>query len=365
MTLSISKLENMLASKGFIAKTFYTLDGFCIYIEVYSIHNADSFMLYISGRYELTVKNRENIYEMQYMEVNNEEGIVANYAAEPDKVEVEEFYNELNVDLSHDKVDDLEKQLRDNYDKELTLKDLSKDDRDNIKDIFRQLGRFMYCVKNIKYKLSIFYKNYLCSITKDDELDCFLIKHYPSKNFRKLYIYIDLKTLYTKLDSDITTDIKSIKDGVYRLLNQNQLKHTKVLNEMLEQRADIINYSANIELKKESYLESIKQFEELLKVLVENEKELYEKIGGMRKKNSEYGLRGLHEDIERSHIISKYEDELQNVIRVKKEIIDNIMPTREKYDNVTLVMDKILFDNSIMIHEISKNFSKLSDILNK
>jgi hypothetical protein len=33
MTLSIIKLEKLLASKGFVAKTFYTLDGYCIYIE--------------------------------------------------------------------------------------------------------------------------------------------------------------------------------------------------------------------------------------------------------------------------------------------------------------------------------------------
>ena len=320
-------------------------------------------MLYISSRYELVVKNRENIFDMQYMEMNNEDGITANYAAEPDKVEVEEFYNELNVDLSNEKTDDLEKKLRENYDRELTLKDLSKEDRDNIKDIFKQLSRFIFCVKSMKYKLSIFYKNYLCSITKDDELDCFVIKHFPSKNTRRLYIYLDLKTLYTKLDEDISGDMKSIKNGVYKLLNQNQMKHSKVLNEMLEQRVAILQYSDLIQQKKDSYIESIAQFEELLIHLVENEKELYEKIDSLRKKTSDYGAKGLHEDIERSHIISQYEEDLQKVNRIKKEILDNIQPTREKYDNITLSMDKILFNNSIMVFEISKNFSKLADIL--
>ena len=363
MTLSIIKLEKLLASKGFIAKTFYTLDGYCIYIEVFSVKNADSFMLYISSRYELIVKDRNNIYDMQYMEVMNEDGIVANYAAEPDKVEVEDFYNDLKVDLGVEKTDDMEKKLKEDYDRELTMKDLSKEDRDNIKDIFKQLSRFMYCVKNMKYKLSIFYKNYLCSITKDDELDCFIIKHLDAKKTRKLYIYLDLKTLYTKIDDDISTDMKTIKDGVYRLLNQNQVKHSKVLNEMLEQRVAILQYSDLIQTKKNSYTESIIKFEELLLNLNENEKELNEKIYNVRKKTTDYGMKGLHDDIERSHIISQYEDDLSKIFKIKKEIMDVLLPTREKYDNVTLVMDKILFNNSIMIHEISKNFEKLTDII--
>jgi len=363
MTLSIIKLEKLLASKGFVAKTFYTLDGYCIYIEVFSVKNADSFMLYISSRYELIVKDRTNMYDMQYMEVMNEDGVAANYAAEPDKVEVEDFYNDLKVDLGVEKTDDMEKKLKEDYDRELTMKDLSKEDRDNIKDIFKQLSRFMYCVKNMKYKLSIFYKNYLCSITKDDELDCFIIKHLDAKKTRKLYIYLDLKTLYTKIDDDISADMKTIKDGVYRLLNQNQMKHSKVLNEMLEQRVAILQYSDLIQSKKNSYTESILKFEELLRNLNENEKELNEKIYSVRKKTTDYGMKGLHDDIERSHIVSQYEDDLHKIFKIKKEIMDVLLPTREKYDNVTLVMDKILFNNSVMIHEISKNFEKLTEII--
>lgn len=365
MTLSIDKLENLLATKGFIPKSFYTLDEYCIYIEVFCIQTAETFLLYISSRYELIVKNRDNIFPMQYMEIMNEEGVMANYAAEPDKVEVEDFYNDLNVELGTEKVDDLEKKLREDYDRELTLKDLSKEDRDNLKDIFKQLSRFMFCVKNIKYKLSIFYKNYLCSITKDDELDCFIVKGsaFELKKGRKLHIYLDLKTFYTKIDDDIAGDMKSIKDGVYRLLNQNQLKHSKILNQMLEQRVAILQYSDTIQKKKDSYIESINKFEGLLSKLTDSEKNIQEKILELRKQDSQYGARGLHDDIEKSHIIHQHEEELKKIFVVKKEILDILLPTREKYDNVTLVMDKILFNNSVMIHEISRNFEKLSEIV--
>ena len=365
MPLSIHKLEQMLASKGFIPKSYYTLDEVCIYIEVFCLKNAETFMLYISSRYELIVENRDNIFIMQYMEIANQDGVAANYAAEPDKVEVEDFYNDLKVDLGNEKVDDLEKKLREDYDRELSLKDLSKEDRDNLKDIFKQLSRFMFCCKNIKYKLYIFYKNYLCSITKDDELDCFIIKGlaFEARNSRKLHIYLDLKTLFTKIDVDISADMKVIKDGVYRLLNQNQLKHSKVLNELLEQRVAILKYSDKIQKKKESYIASINKFEDLLSKLEDSEKNLQDKILQLRKKNSDYGVKGLHDDIANSHIIHQQEEEIQKIFIIKKQILDVLLPTREKYDNVTLVMDKILFNNSVMIHEISKNFEKLSEII--
>jgi len=97
--------------------------------------------------------------------------------------------------------------------------------------------------------------------------------------------------------------------------------------------------------------------------LSENEKEVNEKIYNVRKKTSDYGMKGLHNDIERSHIVSQYEDDLNKIFKIKKEIMDVLLPTREKYDNVTLVMDKILFNNSVMIHEISKNFEKLAEII--
>ena len=367
MPLSIRKLEDLLASKGFVAKTYFNLDGYCIYIEVFCVQDANSFMLYISSRYELKVEGRDNMYELKYMEMTNEAGenIAANYGNEMDDVDIEEFYNNIDVNVNNynKQNSNLEKLLLEDYNKQLHIKDINNEDKNNLKDIFRQLNRFMYCVKNIKYKLSIFYKNYLCSITKDDELDCFLILNYPRTDDRKLYIYIDLKTLYMKIDT-FPGDIKTVKDGIYRLLNQNQIKHTKVLNDMLEQKITILQYSEIIQKKKEEISVYIQQFETLLGNLNTNEKVIFEKLDKVRRTYSDFnGLKGLHDDIENSHLTAHYESELENINNVKQEIINNISSLRVQQENITLKMDKILFDNSIMINEISKNFLKLTELV--
>ena len=363
MPLSIDKLEQMLASKGFIAQNYYTLDEYCIYLQVFSIQNADSFMLYVSGRYELVVKDRPNIYKLLYMEITDQDNIVANYGGEPDKADTEEVYTELNLDNAIQQSDNLEQKLKENYNREITLKDLSLDDRKNIRDIFRQLGRFMFCVKNVKYKLSIFYRNYLCSITKDDELDVFLIHDYPSTNDYRLYIYIDLKSFYSNIKTDISADIKTIKDGIQKLLNQNQIKHSKILNDILEKRVEVLKYSEIVHAKKQEYIDAIQQLEMLLKTVVDSENEILSKINEIKNTNTDYGLSGLHSDIERSHIMRKHESDLEQINSVKQEIIKNILAAKVKYDNILLQMDKIVFDQTIMLNEISKNFSKLMDII--
>lgn len=365
MPLSLKKLEDLLASKGFICKTYFKLEEFCIYIEVFSVQDATSFMLYVSSRYELKVENRDNIYELKYMEMMKEdENITSNYANEPDDVDIEEFYNNININLNNynKQNSDLEKMLLEDYNKQLSIKDVNKEDKQNLKDIFRQLNRFMYCVQNIKYKLSIFYKNFLCSITKDDELDCFLIINYPRNDDRKLYIYIDLKTLYIKMDT-FSTDIRTVKDGIYKLLNQNQIKHSKVLNDMLEQKIEILQYSEVVQQKKENIQLYISQFETLLVNLNSNEKSVIEKLEKVRAQFSDYGIKGLHDDIEKSHLTAHYESELEKINNVKQEIIGNIVKLKTQHENITLKMDKILFDNSIMINEISKNFLKLAEII--
>lgn len=364
MPLSLSKIEDLLASKGFIPRKFFTLDDYCIYIEALSVSNGSSFMLYISSRYELKVTDREHIYRLKFMEMNPDETVISNYASEPDNVDIEKYYNDNDIELTTEKfTDDLEKKLKDNYNRPLLLKDLSKEDNKNLKDIFRQMQRFMFCVQNVKYKLSIYYKNYLCSITKDDELDCFMIYDFPKSENQQLLIYVDLKTFYAKLES-VTDDIVIMKDGIHRLLDQNQLKHSKLLSEMLEQRIAILQVSDIVSKKKGELHIFIKEFEECLKKINNSEKELLDKVQEIKTTYTDMSsVKGIHYDIEKSHMLAHYDKEIKNVSKIKQEIIDNIIDLRSKYENITLKMDRILFDNSVMINEISKNFSKLTEFI--
>lgn len=362
MVMSLIKLEDLLASNGFVPKSYFTLDDYCIYIEVLNVSNASIFMLYITSRYKLKVVNRPNIFDLRYMEINSDDNIASNYGEELDNVNMEKFYNNFDIELNNNtQTEDLEKKLRENYDHQLYLKDLNRDDVKNLKDIFRQLNRFMFCVKNIRYKFSIMYKNYLCSITKDDELDAFLILNFPKKDECRMYIYLDLKSLYEN-SLTFAEDIVSVRQGIQRLLDQNQIKHTKILNEMIEQKFELQSISDSVITKKNQLDKGCREYEILLADIIKSEKAIIDKIETVRSKYSDYSLKGLHNDIEKAHQIAQLQNELSKITSVKNEIINNIILIKAKHENMTLKMDKILFDNSIMIHEINNNFKKLKDL---
>jgi hypothetical protein len=46
---------------------------------------------------------------------------------------------------------------------------------------------------------------------------------------------------------------------------------------------------------------------------------------------------------------------------LKADITKNILILREKKENTVLSIDKIMFDNTVMLDSIFKNFSKLKD----
>jgi hypothetical protein len=364
MPLSLHKLENLLASKGFIPKTFFTLDQYCIYIEVLSIINGEYFMLYISSRYELKVENKSNIYRLTYMDLeskvdNDSSNIADKYTS--DDVNLSELYNDDHFEI-RDNNKDLEISLHDNYNRQLTLQDLGKEDNKTLKNIIRQIKRFQLCTQNIVYKISIFHKNFFCSITKDEELDCFIINDYVSKEEYRFCIYLDLKNLYVKINN-VSNDIKTVRDGIYKLLNQNHIKHTKVLNSLLEQKTDILEYSDFIYKKKSECDTYTKQYESLLENLNKSENKIFDQIDKIKRSISEYGIRGIHEDMERTYKLKNFEKELKELQKTKQEIINNIHDLKTKKDNLTLNIDTILYDNAIMINEISKNFSKLSELV--
>jgi hypothetical protein len=68
----------------------------------------------------------------------------------------------------------------------------------------------------------------------------------------------------------------------------------------------------------------------------------------------------LHTDIEKSHQLEACSREYDKINKAKEEVINNIIELRLKQEDLTLKIDKILFDNSILLNMIIKNFSELS-----
>ena len=222
MTLSIKKLEKFLKTNGFLIQKKFTIHDSIIYIEVFNINNADMFLLYIPSKYKIKVEDSiNNTFKIKCIYIDDA-NIFKNFSEKVESEDIDTQYNNLSLEIDSTKDnEDLEKILKEGYEHELQLKNLNKDDRQNLKDIYYQLSRLTACVKNIKYKLCIFYKNYLCSIKRDNSIECFIIKDFKYKNDRRIYVVVDLENLFENI-LNISDNIKKVKQGIYKILNDNQ-----------------------------------------------------------------------------------------------------------------------------------------------
>ena len=353
MKVSLNKLEKFIRSRGLIIKKIFTVNNEAVYLELFNINNAETFMVYIPSKFTMKVNGRSNVYKIKYLELSDDEqDDTNNYEAEKD-------YDE--IDLSPEKInsDELESKLKENYNKPITLNNLSKVDIENIKDVSNQLSRLQFCVQNIKYKVSIIYKNYFCSIKRDNTLECYTIKHFHKIEERRIYVNIDLENLYLKIN-EISKDIIKVKSGIYKVLNKNQDKNAQILQEILEQKNNINSYSDIVHKKKIKIDEYIDSLEVLLQKVNDKEKEIVKKILEINQSHQETSLKGLYNDIQRTQEISIEERKLDDINKTKEIIIKDMLFWKTKKQNITLMIDKIFFDNSIMLNKICLNFSKLS-----
>jgi hypothetical protein len=357
MTLSINKLEKLLKKNSFLIKKKFTIDSYLVYLEVFNINNAETFLLYIPSKFKINIDSDSNTFNIKYIDIDDE-NMFKNFHKKSESSVVENDYNDCEIQLSPEKNEDMEKYLKDNYDHEVKLKNLNKDDIEHLRDIYYQLSRLNLCVKTLKYKLSILYKNYLCCIRRDNTIECFIIKNYKQKQ-KNIYVTLDLKNLFKKIET-VSNDIRIVKNGVNKILNTNQIKNTNILNNILEQKNSILLTSTKIYNKKQEYENYIIKLENLLMKINESEKKVIENIIILNSKETETTL---NNDIQKSHQIYNLEKKLDNINNIKQEIVKDIIILRNKQENITLEIDKILFDNNIMINIITKNFYTLIETL--
>jgi hypothetical protein len=359
MSLSLHKLQRLLESKGLILKRHFVIRGMCVYIEVLVIDTADIFFLYIPSKYDIKSPKSSNTFKITTIDINEDGTIAGDYAGELDNVELEKRYEEVDIEITTG--ENLEDKLENNYNHPLSLKDVNNDDLKKLKEIFRQLKRLRLCVQSLKYKLCITYKNYLCCIRRDDTFDGFSIRGIPGNRERKLFVTIDLEAMYEKLNS-LSLDVKTVREGVYRVLDKNHVKHTGNLQKILEHKEDFVNSSEFIGRRKSKYASYLKQLETMLEKLKKVENDTLDKISSVNKRyGSDASIKGLHIDIEKSHILSKHEQKLSNLNIVKHEVVNNILIVKCRLEDLALKVDKVCFDNIVMLDAILKNFVDMTE----
>lgn len=353
MSLSIKKLKELLSAQDLIPNKYFIMDGDVFYIELFSTKTGELFLLYIPSKYVFKVDRSispEVVYKIKYIDMKTEDNKTDEYGGECQNAEA--IYEKVNLSQRED---DVEEQLENNYKQEITLNDISADDKIHLKTIYRQMKRLKFCVQNIKYKLAIMYKNYICSIRRDDTIDCFIIKHYPKKKVKKLAIIVDLETLYNK-NEKISEDTFTVRESIQAVIEKNHNSHTQVISKIMESKKELNRLPDKIHKKRDYYQHMLSIMEHYLSIIVTKETELLEKI---KKYNVTEGNSSLSRDINTAHEKSKLEYDLNKLRTLNSKIVSVIIEIREKISDSMLNIDEILFDNTVMFDCMVKNFANL------
>jgi hypothetical protein len=357
MPLSILKLEKLLAEKGFIPSKYFIMNSLVVYMEILSVRDAETFLLYIPSKYKFTVGKATNVFKINYVDIEeSENNTVVDYAGEPDEHDIENQYGKVDIGVSPSH--DIETHLTANYKRNIKLKNMSRDDSKLSRDIFRQLKRLRLCVQNVKYKIAILYKNMLCAIKRDDSIEFYNIKKYRGNNSQKLYITVDLELLFEKMDS-LMINIKTIRKEIYHILDKNQFTHTRTLQKLIEGKNTIKTFSNNACKSKIEHNKHLEESYDLLETINKSEKNQINKLYELNHKYNSEQKTSLASDIEKSHGKAIIEEDLKNIQTIKKNLVKTIFELKTKRETEMLIVDRIMFDNSVMIDCVLKNFEKL------
>ena len=369
MVQTISKLEKLLYNKGYKPKNYYIIHGICSYIELCIGNNSDNIMLSMNSSYTIKMEPSSRAFKLYSIKMGEEDDTRDNFAGKPNEDNIEKIYEEIDAKIepsseynSNDK--DIASKLEESYKKEIYLHDLNENDIKELRCIYRQLKRLKFCMQSIRYKLSIFYKNYLCILERDNLIDCYKIKSGNNNKTKKFFILSDLELFFEKTENNsFSYDISNIKNSLYKILDKNQKKHTLLINHIIEEKANILEKASSVELKKGELVAYMNQFNNLLENILETEGKLINDIHSIDKNSSNIsGYKALHNDSEKYTQKHSLESELRNVRKIKEELNHNIYSIKEKYDNMILDTDTIIFDNVVMLDAVFKNIGILSKI---
>lgn len=356
MSISSAKLQSFIQSNGFMIQRMFLYPDFML-IEILSLHSVNKILLRMPLNSDISL----DIPKFYLQEVTD------SFDLNQDEVDqfthvsesfIENAYSDLNnsirIPVERRKIP-MSQYLNETYKQKVILDDLQGEEKLIQNDIYRQLKRLKYCIKGMTHKLAIMHAPLIGVIHDNDTIKLYYCDALKiEKADTKLFVIIDFNIFYDKI-AMIEKDCTQITEGIYTILTNNQRMHSKNVQTILEKKENIIQQTEVLQSVKIKYENYIRDY-----LLLLEEWYSYHQI----KMNEYIELKNtktdsIHNDMKRTNQLRKLEKEIQELEKTKSELVQTVREIRTKYEQLTLSMDTILFDNIVMLDKIFKNFDKL------
>lgn len=350
MSLSIHRLKELLESKNFFIKRTYSESGLYMYIHLTDT-NGNDMLLYIPSKYDIPVdKSLPNDFKIKEFEIDNinNDNIAIKYADDNKINDINNNYIDLDMENKLNNKE-LEEQLEKNYESDIIFYNI--EEKNTVKDCTRQLKRLGLSVKNIKYKLGILYSTHLIIIRRDDTISCFNIKNFiPENKLINILVISDLEIFYEKLNV-FQGEVIHIQDSIQNLLDRNNNLHLNRLHTFIQNKNNNLEILTTIQTKKNKNLLTINEY-----------RKIYADLENIETNLTDAKSKIFSSPNEQFNHLSSIDNELTNIYIYKQKLSESIKNLLLKVKHLSLSIDKLLFDNQIMIDKIDKNLNMLHSL---
>tara|TARA_B100001093_G_C26550655_1_gene894331 strand:+ start:242 stop:751 length:510 start_codon:yes stop_codon:yes gene_type:complete len=166
--------------------------------------------------------------------------------------------------------------------------------------------------------------------------------------------------MYNTTPEDIREDLGQINESVYNIFENNRQKHLDNIFAIFDKKNHIKKIYSKLLKKKSDYALQIINYQKLYNTVNDKEKDIGNRIKQYKQTKNRYA--NAETNLAK---IDKIKREGTKLLDIQNKIIVNMNISRQKYNDVLLTIDKILFDNIIMLDKIMKNFTMIDIMLDE
>jgi hypothetical protein len=343
-----------LTTYNFVPVKYYTYHDRIMLVEVVSLENSDLFLLYIPKEYNFKPDSGYEVYELKRLHMDSKGNLPSKYATKLDDMELDEYYSKVNL-LNTDKIMDrnvnIEEELIDEYRKRILVPSSEESMSIKVRDMINQLQRLDRCVDSNDYSLAIVTSNL---IVLDPE-HLYMIRSKTPKDERLYVVVVSLETMF-KNANYISKDVPQLNQGIQRILMRNHQSHMEKMDATIDGMIDIQD-------KFHATVDRIKRYNEYIDKLKAYLARIKEKEASVRQARKtlqdKIASQGIEKEIYYLKDKSAIEQEEKWITQNKNKIYEKLLELYKKSRNYSMIMDKLLFENLIMMITIQRNMSIL------
>ncbi len=351
MTLSLDKLQKLLSSYDMAPVRYYSYHDNVKAVEVMLMTNGEIFLVYIPSDYSFHMtSSHDGCYSLKSLDLSSDGTIPDKYAAKLSDVEMSEYYDKIDLltqDKIMDKSIDLEKELIDQYRRKILVPSSDENATAKVKDLLNQVERLTKCVDSNDYSVAVLTNN-LLAVDRDH---LYLIKGREVRPERMYVVVVGLETLF-KNANYISHDIPEINKGIQRILSKNHETHLSKLSLTIDSMARCKTVLQEHVDRVTRYTQYIETFTDLLRKMEQRTESIRDVQRGLSAKPGSLGSE-LTTMKERENL----DRELEWLQTTRERVFQRLIDLHKKSRDISLTLDKLLFDNLVMMVTIQRNLS--------